>query len=238
MDHANEINAFYDWLETHPISTQAGRLWHALMHIADRAGWPEEFPVTISVLEGKTGLSRSCVFTSRNELSESGRIIFKSRAGSQCAVYSIVPFESVTKTQSDTHSENCVFHKDTKSDAIADAKSDASDCVFLTDAKPDTNPDANAGSEDCVFQEDAKSDAITDANGCVFLEDANSDANADTNPKTAPDQPFASSQKTQSEPEWASIYNNLDSYIDKHSDTNSKLHGTSINNNPDSRIRL
>ena len=91
MNYIKELNAFYDWLETNSLSTSAIALWHALMHVNNKAGWIEEFGVATSVLCTKTGLSDRTVRNARNELKQKGRIEWKSRRGNQSAVYKIIP---------------------------------------------------------------------------------------------------------------------------------------------------
>lgn len=102
MNYMKELNAFYDWLETNSLSTSAIALWHALMHVNNRAGWIEEFGVATSVLCAKTGLSDRAVRNARNELKQKGRIEWKSRRGNQSAVYKIISLvESMPATVSD-----------------------------------------------------------------------------------------------------------------------------------------
>lgn len=92
MNYVKEMNAFYDWLETNTVSTSAIALWHALMHINNKAGWTAEFAVAVSVLEVKSGLKRSTINTARQRLQQLGRIDFRSRNGQQSAIYRIIPF--------------------------------------------------------------------------------------------------------------------------------------------------
>lgn len=92
MNYLKEINSFYDWLETNSISDSAITLWHALMHINNRAGWITEFAVAISTLETKTGLKKGAIVRARLRLQQAGRIDFKSRTGQQSAIYTISPF--------------------------------------------------------------------------------------------------------------------------------------------------
>lgn len=92
MNYISEMNSFYDWLETNSISDSAINLWHALMHINNRAGWITEFAVAISTLETKTGLKKGAILRARLRLQQAGRIDFKSRAGQQSAVYTMIPF--------------------------------------------------------------------------------------------------------------------------------------------------
>lgn len=111
MNYIKELNAFYDWLETNSLSTSAIALWHALMHVNNRAGWIEEFGVATSVLCAKTGLSDRTVRNARNELKQKGRIEWKSRRGNQSAVYKIIPLSEsmsaiISGNTSDKHSGN------------------------------------------------------------------------------------------------------------------------------------
>jgi len=106
LNYIREINAFYDWLETNTLADSAINLWHALMHVANKAGWPEEFAVALSTLQSKTGLKKDAVITARNRLQTVGRITFRSRSGQQSAVYHMVPLINcvgLTDTNPDTN---------------------------------------------------------------------------------------------------------------------------------------
>jgi len=123
MNYIREINSFYDWLETNTLTYSAISLWHALVHIANKAGWPEEFAVAISTLESKTGLKKDAIIRARNRLRQVGRINFRSRTGRQSAIYQVISFEiSVAKN-----------------DTIASFKKTQQDSVVLNDANRDTN---------------------------------------------------------------------------------------------------
>ncbi|WP_373325663.1 DnaD domain-containing protein [Sporomusa paucivorans] len=99
MNYQSEINSFYDWLETNPLATSGIVLWHALMHIANKAGWPDKFAVAVSVLELKTGLKKDAIFDARHKLQQVGRIKWETRKGNQSALYEIVPLVSDKQTQ-------------------------------------------------------------------------------------------------------------------------------------------
>lgn len=89
MNYMREINAFYDQQETNPLSSSAIALWHALMHICNKAGWPVDFSVAVSVLSIKAGLKERTVYLARNELKQKGYITFQSKKGNQSAVYKL-----------------------------------------------------------------------------------------------------------------------------------------------------
>ena len=115
MDYLREINAFYEWLETNPIPSPARILWHALMQAANRAGWATEFSAAISMLEAKSGLSRSALYRARNQLKGYGLIDFKNREGMQSSLYRInsIVFQYGTQsgTQSGTQTGTQAEHK-------------------------------------------------------------------------------------------------------------------------------
>ncbi|CAM4018643.1 DnaD domain protein [Mesobacillus zeae] len=89
MNYIKLINAFYDRLETNSLSTSAIALWHALVHVNNKAGWQREFTVAVSVLCVKTGLSERTITNARNDLKIKGFLDFKSRKGSKSAVYKL-----------------------------------------------------------------------------------------------------------------------------------------------------
>lgn len=104
MNYIKEINSFYDWLELNSVSDSVITLWHALMHINNKAGWNMEFTVAISTLQVKTSLSKSSIIRARNVLKQLGRIDFRERKGNQSCAYKITAFHSDTQndTQPDT----------------------------------------------------------------------------------------------------------------------------------------
>lgn len=89
MNYLMEIKAFYDRLETNPLPSPAIALWHALMYIANKTGWQEEFTVALSVLVLRSGLNETAVKRARNKLMQEGYITWRSRGGNQAAVYKI-----------------------------------------------------------------------------------------------------------------------------------------------------
>lgn len=90
MDYLREMKAFYDRLELNPQPNTAIALWHALMSIANKAGWPDTFTVASSVLGLRSGLNASALKRARNTLSMNGFIEWKSRGGNQSAQYHMI----------------------------------------------------------------------------------------------------------------------------------------------------
>lgn len=105
MNYIKEINSFYDWLETNSVSDSAITLWHALMHINNKAGWKVEFTVASSVLCLKSGLSQSSFKRARNILKQSGRIEWRERKGNQSAIYNLISFAVQYEPQTAPQSE-------------------------------------------------------------------------------------------------------------------------------------
>ena len=89
MNYLAEIKAFYDRLELNPQPNTAIALWHALMSIANKAGWPDTFTVASSVLGLRSGLNASALKRARNKLATDGFIEWKSRGGNLAAQYKI-----------------------------------------------------------------------------------------------------------------------------------------------------
>lgn len=105
MEYLKEINAFYDWVRSDArVKSSAISLWHGLMNIANKAGWPTEITVSISTLQSTTGMGKNSIYAARNILQQVGRIQFRERKGSQSAKYTIIPFAFEIRTQTSTQS--------------------------------------------------------------------------------------------------------------------------------------
>ena len=85
----DELNAFYDRLETNPLTPSAIALWHALAYIRDKNGLSEWFAVAASSLCAKAGIKEDTFYKVRNTLEQKGYIEVKSRRGNQAALYRI-----------------------------------------------------------------------------------------------------------------------------------------------------
>lgn len=87
MNYIAELKAFYDRLELNPLPSPAIALWHALMSIANKTGWQQEFTVAVSVLVLKSGLNAQAIKRARNRLEQDGFLTWRSRGGNQSAIY-------------------------------------------------------------------------------------------------------------------------------------------------------
>ncbi|MCI1999579.1 MAG: hypothetical protein LKJ75_02440 [Clostridia bacterium] len=125
MNYLLEIKAFYDWLEVNQLPTSGIALWHALMHIANKSKWQDNFTVAVVVLEVKTGLNKQAVLRARNMLKDKGLIDFQKR-GNQAAIYHInsllqCDFHTTDDTANDTTNDTT---DDTANNTASDTAND------------------------------------------------------------------------------------------------------------------
>ncbi len=111
MNYLAEIRLFYDRLEMTPLSPAAIALWHGLMYLAHKAGWPEELSIPVSTLEARAQLERRNVYRTRMALKEVGLIDFREREGNRSALYKLIPLyhfdtQSVAQSVPQTDTEN------------------------------------------------------------------------------------------------------------------------------------
>ncbi|MEN6565787.1 MAG: hypothetical protein ABFC57_05760 [Veillonellales bacterium] len=92
MNYIAELNGFYARLLTQPLSSDAQALWGVLMHLCNRAGWPERFTVASSTLLGLLGYSYSALSRARTELAEAGIITHTPRPGRLAPYYMLHSF--------------------------------------------------------------------------------------------------------------------------------------------------
>ena len=105
MNYLAEIKAFYDRLELNPQPNTVIALWHALMSIANKAGWPDTFTVASSVLGLRSGLNASALKRARNKLATDGLIEWKPRGGNQSAQYHIKSLVVQNRCENDPQCE-------------------------------------------------------------------------------------------------------------------------------------
>lgn len=94
MNYMLEIKLFYDWLETHELSSMGITLWHALMQVASRSGWQDELQISLSTLIGRTSLSRTSIYKERGILKKCGLIDYRCLGGRHAGIYVMRSFES------------------------------------------------------------------------------------------------------------------------------------------------
>lgn len=126
MNYLLELKAFYDWIEVNRLPASTIAMWHGLMCIANKTGWQQEFTVSSSVLETKTGLKKEAQHRARNALKQLGRIDWKSGVGRKSATYSIIPFSAVKPTQ------NVTQYVTQSVTQYATQKGESSDIIYKT----------------------------------------------------------------------------------------------------------
>ncbi|SFD87943.1 DnaD and phage-associated domain-containing protein [Lentibacillus persicus] len=112
MNYIKEINAFYDALECNPLSASAVTLWHALMHINNKAMWKASFTVAGPVLRLKSGLTESSFKRARTELKEKGYIDYESRGNGQAPTYRMVGLSQGRMYDANFHADEAESHCD------------------------------------------------------------------------------------------------------------------------------
>lgn len=107
MNYIKQLNEFYYMLDTTPISTNAILMYEMLLHIANKAGWSNEFKVPNIILMGKTRLSLGAVQRARNELLNFGLITYKKGSnGVDAPKYHIIKLYGDESTENDLASNN------------------------------------------------------------------------------------------------------------------------------------
>lgn len=93
LDMASQIQQFYNWLMENTLKATEISLWHSLMHIADKAGYPIWLSVAVTRLEKLTGMKKDAIYNAREKLQEEGLIEIQLGKGNQAAQYRLIPFE-------------------------------------------------------------------------------------------------------------------------------------------------
>ena len=96
LNMAYQINQFYKYLETNKLTPNQISLWHALMNIAENAGYPIWLSVPIVKLETYTGMKKDAIYRARDTLLERNLIEYQPGQGSRAAQYKIVAFDEIT----------------------------------------------------------------------------------------------------------------------------------------------
>ena len=106
MNYISELNAFDNWIDTHPMSANAIGLWRALMQIANKAQWRESLAIPNALITLKSGLTTTSIKRAREELRQAGRITFDFRTGRQATIYHIIPFADQKAGQNGPQSDD------------------------------------------------------------------------------------------------------------------------------------
>lgn len=103
INYILELNAFNAWLDVNPdLPPSCIVLWHALMALANRAGWPERLSLSFATLEGRTHLKRDAIIAARRTLVEYKRISYEPRSGGRAPIYCLIPFCASSQSEKPT----------------------------------------------------------------------------------------------------------------------------------------
>ena len=105
MNYLTEIKLFYDWLETHRLSTSAIALWHGLMFIANRAGWEEQLAVPMSRIETVTYMPATSIYRARKQLVDAGLLSIVEMGSNRASAYILASFEDGSAYRSDSRGD-------------------------------------------------------------------------------------------------------------------------------------
>ena len=91
MNYIAEINRFHELLPQSRMTPSSIALWYGLMHIFNKAGWPDEMEIPLSDIEKNTKLSRYTIRRERLRLAEYELIAYKRPQSFLHGVYQILP---------------------------------------------------------------------------------------------------------------------------------------------------
>ncbi|MCI1784522.1 MAG: hypothetical protein LKI59_00065 [Bacteroidales bacterium] len=127
MNYLTEIRLFYDKLPSFQLTSSDIALWHGLMNIFNRAGWPQDLSISPSEIQACTCISKTGIFRCRQNLSKAGLIEFLPQKGCRCGIYRIMPLSLSIAIQIGTqafqietlpvHSGTQAFHSGTQNDS-------------------------------------------------------------------------------------------------------------------------
>ncbi len=87
MNYIRLINSFWLRQMLQPLSPKAVCLYLAIVHCANRAGWPDRVSIPLSTLIALTGLSKSDIYRLRSELEKAGIVSITKGTTSKAAIY-------------------------------------------------------------------------------------------------------------------------------------------------------
>lgn len=120
MNYLEQIVLFYRWKEVNPLPASAIVIWHELMAVCNKAGWPKEFTVPNMVLQSNSGLSRKEFERGRQILIENDLISYKkSNRVNKAGKYKILPRLSKKDNEKDNRRGN---EKDNEKDNFKELK--------------------------------------------------------------------------------------------------------------------
>ena len=105
--YIDRINAFWNWRMFNPITDKAMALYFALLHCANRAGFPEEICIPTSTLLSMIGMEIRDLYRTRNLLEQIGLVEIEKGKRGQSATYRLTPIsDRISDNISDRISDN------------------------------------------------------------------------------------------------------------------------------------
>lgn len=121
MTYIDYLNDFNQWLETNALPASSQLMYYKLLHVFNRAGWPEDVGVDhLRLMIMLDGASKTTVIRARDKLVAAGFIEFrKGRKGTPSRYALSIRYKNDTSndTENDTVSDT---KSDTESDTIND----------------------------------------------------------------------------------------------------------------------
>lgn len=118
MNYIAEINRFHELLPQSRMTPSSIALWYGLMHIFNKAGWPEEKTISLDQLKQDTKLSKASIYRERTRLQNEGLITFVAGSGSRPCAFRMLSLSKELASQIGT----LEFHSETpqmsKNDAL------------------------------------------------------------------------------------------------------------------------
>lgn len=85
-----EFRFFHQMQPVRPVSARAQALWHYLFYRANAAFWQFPLQIQLNEMAGALRLSRSAVIRSREELRDSGYLLYEHDPGKRAIKYYLV----------------------------------------------------------------------------------------------------------------------------------------------------
>ena len=99
MNYIAEINRFHELLPQSRMTPSSIALWYGLMHIFNKAGWPEEKTVSLDQLKQDTKLSKASIYRERTRLQNEGLITFVAGSGSRPCTFRMLSLSKELASQ-------------------------------------------------------------------------------------------------------------------------------------------
>lgn len=101
--YIDRINAFWNWRLFNPVPDKAVALYFAILHCANRAGFPDEVYIPNSTLLSLVDMERRDLYRIRNILVQSGLVAIGKGHKGQAASYQLRPISDIYGTNLDTN---------------------------------------------------------------------------------------------------------------------------------------